>query len=104
MNARQRRPEIHRRQASVELVRAGVEPASIAQPQPNMVPGGRFNQVSTSVFGTPCISSSVLSGAQSMKQACLDARRPSRLGDDNWPRCGLPLQLEPGAAAIEMLA
>jgi hypothetical protein len=26
------------------------------------------------------------------------------LGYDNRPRCGLPLQLEPGAAAIEMLA
>jgi len=30
------------------------------------------------VFGTPCIVSSVLNGVQSIKQACLDARRPSK--------------------------
>ena len=48
------------------------------KPQPNMVPWRRFSQTSTGVFGTPCTSSRVLNGAQSMKQVCVDARRPSR--------------------------
>ena len=38
MNARQRWPEIHRRQTGVELVSAGVEGAAIAEPQPDVVP------------------------------------------------------------------
>ena len=39
MNARQRWPKIHRRQAGVELVSAGIEGAAIAQSEPDVVPG-----------------------------------------------------------------
>ena len=68
VNGRQRLAQVHRRQAQHELVRARIEGATVAQPQPDMAqrpPRGRSSCISTDVFGTPSISRIVKSGAQS---------------------------------------